>query len=133
MTKILTLTIALVATGVAIAEDDLNLTVEPRVSGELKLNFPNDDNIQPRKSSFRVLNFVLMSNELGERWAIVTLKNSSTTKRTFDHEQLMALFADGMRREPLAYKAVFDGLESQSLTISFGFSKFPILDIYTRE
>ena len=107
------------------------LMLERTVDRNLILAFPNDDKITPKISDFEVINYVLMSNELGERWCVVTLKNNSSGNRIFENTQLMALFSDGNRKAPLHYKLSFKGRETQSITISFGVSKFPILTIYS--
>jgi hypothetical protein len=72
-----------------------------------------------------------MSNDLGERWAVITLTNTSSGSRILEHEHLMALFADGKRKSSLAFKVSFEGQETQSVTVSFGENKFPILSIST--
>ncbi len=73
-----------------------------------------------------------MSNELGERWAVITLKNSSSGSRVLEHGHLMAIFANGKRKSPRKFKLNFKGDETQSITVSFGESKFPVLSVYSR-
>jgi len=107
------------------------LTVDRVVPNSLELAFPNDRGIKPKSSDFRLINFVVMSNELGERWAVVTVRNSSTGGRTLENGHLMALFADGSRKIPQEFKETFKGNETQSITVSFGENKFPILSITT--
>jgi hypothetical protein len=107
------------------------LTVDRLVSNNLQLSFPNDKNIKPKKSDFEIVNYVLMSNEAGERWSVITLTNLSSGNREFDQDHLIGLLADGSRIRPLAYKLNFEGQETQSITVSFGVHKFPILSIYS--
>jgi len=107
------------------------LTVDRLVSKSIQLSFPNDKNIKPKKSDFEIINYVLMSNELGERWSVITLTNLSSGNREFVHDHLIGMFADGSRISPLAYKLNFNGQETQSITVSFGVHKFPILSIYS--
>ncbi len=119
----------------AIAEDKklpMGLTVERSVANPQQFNFANDDNIQPDKSDFQVINYVLLSNEEGDRWVTVTLKNTATGNRIFGHEDIMALFADGRRESPSKQSLRFEGKESQTFAIHFGKSQFPILELYTR-
>lgn len=113
------------------AEDTEVLSVERSVSKSIHLSFANDNNIRPKKGDFEVVNYVLMSNELGERWSVITLTNLASGNRTLDQEHLIALFADGSRISPHEYKLNFKGKESQSFTVSFGEHKFPILSIYS--
>ena len=107
------------------------LTVDRVVPNNLELSFPNDRRIKPKSSDFELVNYVVMSNELGERWAVVTVRNSSTGGRTLENGHLMALFANGDRKSPLEFKVNFEGKETQSITVSFGENKFPILTITT--
>ena len=114
-----------------IAENTQVLSVERSVSKNIHLSFANDHNIRPKKGDFQIVNYVLMSNEVGERWSVITLTNLATGNRTLDQEHLIALFADGSRISPLEYKLNFEAKETQSITVSFGEHKFPILSIYS--
>jgi hypothetical protein len=107
------------------------LTVDRTVSKSIQLSFPNDNNIKPKKGDFQIINYVLMSNEVGERWSVITLTNLSSGNREFRHDHLLGLFADGSRISPLEYKLNFAGQETQSITVSFGVHKFPVLSIYS--
>jgi len=113
------------------ANENEVLSVERSVAKNIKLSFANDLDIKPKSSDFEINNYVLMSSEEGERWAVITLTNLSSGNRTLVHEHLLALFANGERRSPLEYKLGFAGNETQSVTVSFGESKFPILSIYS--
>ena len=113
------------------ADETEALTVDRVIANNLELAFPNDKNIQPKASDFELINYVVMSNDLGERWAVITLSNTSSGSRILEHEHLIALFADGKRKSPPAFKVSFEGQETQSITVSFGENKFPILSIST--
>jgi hypothetical protein len=107
------------------------LTVDRAVSKSMQLSFPNDNNIKPKKGDFEIINYVLMSNEIGERWSVITLTNLSSGNREFGHDHLIGLLADGSRISPLEYNLNFKGKETQSITVSFGVHKFPMLSIYS--
>ncbi len=107
-------------------------SVDRIVSDDVSLNFTNDSDIQPSISDFSVINYVLMSNEKGDRRAVVTLENQSSGSRIFQHDQIMALMGDGKRISPRFYKQKFKAGESISMTFSFGNHLVPILQIYTR-
>ncbi len=117
---------------IASEEDGTALSIERSISKDFKISFDNELNIQAKKSDFVIKNYLLMSNEEGERWALLTLKNESAGNRTFEHSHLIALFADGERREPVQFKQHFAGSEIASITLSFGNSKFPIVEIAAR-
>jgi hypothetical protein len=113
------------------ADDTEKLSVDRSVSKGFNLSFPNDNNITPKESDFEIVNYVLMSNEIGERWSVITLNNLSSGNRTLDHEHLIAILADGSRINPLEFKLNFDRRETLSITVPFGEHKFPILSIYS--
>lgn len=113
------------------ASDIEVLTVDRTVAKNLQLSFPNDNNIQPDKSEFKIINYVLMSSESGERWVTITLENTSSGTRSLEREHLMGLFANGKRKSPMSYPLSFKGNEIQTFSVSFGESKFPILAVYT--
>ena len=60
------------------------------------------------------------------------MTNQSSGRRELEAKHLVALFADGSRHNPTEFKRTFKGNETQSITLNFGESKFPILSIYTR-
>ena len=113
------------------AIDNDVLTVDRSVSKNIQLSFPNEQNIKPKESDFEVLNYVLMSSETGERWSVITIENTASGNRSLEHSHIMGLFADGSRFVPQENKLQFEGGEVQSITVSFGEYKFPILAIYT--
>jgi len=133
MNTALSLTITVLAltfiTFISNAAETEVLTVDRIISKNLELAFPNDKNLKAKPSHFELMNYVLMSNELGERWAVLTVTNTSSGNRMLEQGHLMALFADGERKNPLEFTLNFEGSETQSITVSFGESKFPILSI----
>lgn len=130
--KALLLIISLLISGQVSAFSNA-LSVDRALTKNLLLSFPNEQKITPKDSDFNVVNYVLMSNDEGQRWAVVTLKNTASGSRSFEQNQLLALFANGTRRAPLEYKLNFEGDETQSITLSFGDDKFPILSIYSSQ
>ncbi|PXF63002.1 hypothetical protein [Kangiella spongicola] len=135
MKKLLLLTTILLASQASqLSANDRNaLSIDRAISSDIEFNFPNDDNIYPHKSDFKVVNYVTMSNEYGQRKVTVTLQNTSTGDRIFVSDQIMALYANGHRSSPFEKKIRFKGKEVQTLTLSFSTSEFPILQVYTRQ
>ncbi|BAJ01271.1 hypothetical protein [Shewanella violacea] len=140
LTKSLLLLTALVGFNSASANDTAHdetasdvFSVDRIVSNDVELKFTNDGDIQPKISEFIVVNYVLMSNEKGDRRAVVTLENQSSGSRIFKSDQVMALMGDGRRLSPHTYKQKFKRGESISMTLLFGNNKSPILQIYTRQ
>jgi len=113
------------------ADETEVLTVDRSISKSLDTTFPNDNNLKPDISDFKIINYVLMSNTIGERWSVVSVTNLSSGNRIMRQGHLMALFANGERKNPLEHKLSFKGNETQSFTVSFGVNKFPILSVYS--
>lgn len=111
------------------ADEKEVLTVDRIISHNIELAFDNDKNEKPKLSEFELVNYILMSNDLGERWAVVTVKNQASGNRILENDHLMALFANGERSKPAHLKLNFFANETKSLTISFGENKFPLLSI----
>ncbi|MGJ8680007.1 hypothetical protein [Paraglaciecola sp.] len=111
------------------ANENEVLNVDRSVSKHIEFSFPNNKGIRPKHSDFELINYVIMSNDLGERWAVLTLTNTSSGNRVLEQDHIMATFANGVRKSPLEFKLNFGGNEIQSITVSFGESKFPILSI----
>lgn len=122
----------LLATSFVAYSSDEVLSIDRIVPNNFGLAFPNESNIQPEQSDFQVNNFVLMSNEVGERWAVVTLTNLASGSRSLTNKHLMALVANGQRIIPIEFSQNFKADETLSLTINFGESKFPLLSVYSR-
>ena len=112
--------------------DQDTLTLDRVVPNNFELAFPNDSNIQPTESDFRIVNLALMSNEAGERWAVATIQNMASGRRTLTKSDLMALTANGRRIHPRELSQSFNGDETISLVVNFGEIKFPLLSVYTR-
>ena len=108
------------------------LTIDKSINQYLEFQFPNDNSVYPEISDFEVVNYVTMSNEYGERKVTITLHNTSTGNRIFVSDQVMALYANGKRVTPYQEKVSFKGKETQTLTLTFNSSKYPILKVYTR-
>ena len=113
------------------ASNDSFLSIDPDIPNEAEIFLPNDDDTFPEKSDFKIISYIAMSSDDGERQALVTLENLSVGTRLFKNEQILGLFADGRRRTPLEKNMRFDGREVASVILSFGVSRFPLLNVYT--
>ena len=107
------------------------LTIDPPIPSISETAFPNNDNRHPDQSDFKVLTYVTMSSERGERWVTLTVENNSSGQRFLQADHIMAIFADGSRKHPNPVKIKFEGKEKQSLNLNFGLNKFPILSVYS--
>ena len=108
------------------------LQIDESIPESVNLEFSDASDLEPKISEFEVLSSILMSNNAGERWATVTIKNLSSHRRLLDREHIIAIFANGEKRNPIQAKHKFSGKEEISMIINFGQSKFPILRVSVR-
>lgn len=108
------------------------LTIDPSAPSFKEYPFNQEDDLEPRTSDFSILNQIFMSNEEGERWATITLKNLSTGQRIFSNDQLIAVFANGEKRYPGKIELKLQGAEAATHTFYFGRHKFPVLYVYVK-
>ena len=108
------------------------LSIDEPIPKIINLKFPNKNNIEPKISEFQLISSILMSSRAGERWATLTIKNNSSHQRLLDKEHIVAIFANGEKRNPTQAKHQFNGNEEITIIINFGESKFPILQVSVR-
>ena len=70
-----------------------------------------------------------MSNALGERWVLLTVRNNSTGSRVLKGEHLVATFANDQRRHARSLDKRIAGHTVRTLAISFGQNNFPIVQV----
>ncbi|MCG8017177.1 MAG: hypothetical protein JAY97_13275 [Candidatus Thiodiazotropha sp. 'RUGA'] len=124
--SLLLLMFALTIQAEEIPENEV-LTLDDPIPGSLYLEFTDADDLLPKIGDFKIISSLFMSNQLGERWATLTILNQSSSQRLLDRHYIVALFADGEKRHPINIEHTFYGKEKITLTINFGKSKFPIL------
>ena len=108
------------------------LIIDESIPETVNLEFSDKNDLAPKIGEFKVLSSILMSNLTGERWATVTIKNLSSHQRILDKEHIVAIFANGEKRNPLQAGHKFSSEEEVTLIINFGESKFPILRVSVR-
>ncbi len=85
------------------------------------------ERLRPQKNDFQLLHFIPMSNDLGERWALVTVKNTSKGHRFLKNEHLVATFANGSQTIAVLKSERIPGEGMVSRSVFFGTNKFPIV------
>jgi len=93
------------------------------------LHFKDENKIKPGNSIFVIIDKYFMSNALGERWAVITIKNTSAGKRLLKNENIVATYADGSQSTAQNIDETLDGLDVLTKAVLFGFHKFPILTV----
>ena len=86
----------------------------------------------PKASDFKLISYYPMSNACGERWALVTLLNTSPGTSSINATGLVALFSDGSKRTARNFEERVAGKARHTQSVYFGKSKFPIIKIITR-
>ncbi|MES9831558.1 MAG: hypothetical protein ABW139_04885 [Candidatus Thiodiazotropha sp. DIVDIV] len=130
-TLLLLLSVAFTLHAEEIPENEV-LTIDEPILGSMDIEFDNADDLLPKTGDFLISSNLLMSNQLGERWAVLTIQNRSSSQRLLDREHIVALFANGEKRYPQYAEYTFYGKEQKTMTISFGESKFPIVKVEMR-
>lgn len=97
------------------------------------LEFDQKSPIKPSSNDFQILEISYLSNKLGERWALVTLKNRSSGQRLIDNEYIVATFADGSQAYAKNLDARFSANEILTRSIFFGVKAYPIVRVSTEK
>jgi hypothetical protein len=83
--------------------------------------------LKPRANDFELLHYAPMSNEIGERWILITVKNTAAGRRFLKSEHLVATFVNEKQVNPIDLNESVDSGKVFSKTIFFGVNKFPIV------
>jgi hypothetical protein len=85
------------------------------------------ERLKPRANDFELINYAPMSNKNGERWVLITVKNTSAGRRFLKSEHLVATFVNEEQINPIDLNESVDDGKVFSKTIFFGVNKFPIV------
>lgn len=120
-------------------------TTAPRVQPGQVLQFdavqPGDTGLRfdrgtrvlvPEAGPFRLVEYHAMSNDIGERWALVTVVNIENADRYLKGTHLVATFADGSQREAQNLNDPVGASERFSKAVFFGHSPFPLVRVDAR-
>ncbi|MFL0800109.1 MAG: hypothetical protein K6L80_06670 [Agarilytica sp.] len=91
--------------------------------------FNDLDPLKPYKNDFQIVEISHLSNNLGERWTLITFKNTASGQRILKNEHVIATFADGSRSAAINLKATLTAGELLTRTVFFGTHKFPIIKV----
>lgn len=119
--------IVFLATGTRADDDTPVLNYDARPPLKQAPRFDRDDALTVSRNDFEILDYQLMSSEQGERWAVITLRNTASGQRLLSETMLVAEFADGERRYPLVMEGKVSGGAVLTRTVTFGYSRFPVL------
>jgi len=113
--------------GMQVMADTLHFD-ETQIEGS-KFQFDNADAVKPEPNDFELLNYSLLSSESGERWAIITIENTSAGRRILKNEHVVATFANGNRSRAISLNERFKPGEVITRAVSFSHHPFPIVSV----
>lgn len=93
----------------------------------LYFDIDESDRLKPKANDFVLLHFAPMSNKIGERWVLITVKNTSAGHRILKSEHIVATFANEQQKNPIDLSESIDAGQIFSKAIFFGVNKFPIV------
>jgi hypothetical protein len=85
------------------------------------------ERLKPRANDFELIHYAPMSNKNGERYVLITVKNTSGGRRFLKSEHIVATFVNEKQINPIDLNESVDGGKVFSKTIFFGVNKFPIV------
>ena len=88
-----------------------------------------EKDIVPKRNDFEILEYALMSSNQGHRYALVTIKNTSSGYRKMKKEHLVAILANCKRVYPMSFELSFEGNEVITKEVNFGLNGFPIIKV----
>ena len=101
--------------------------------GDSELRFDRGTrDLVPEAGPFRLTEYQAMSNDLGERWALVTVVNTENANRFIKETHLVATFADGTQRRAQNLNDPVGPLEKFSKAVFFGHCPFPLVKVEAR-
>ena len=119
------------ASDVDVADTTLKFENSPFKNVELRCSHKED--IRPTKSDFELVDYAVMSSEIGDRFALLTVSNKSSGQRIFNQSHIVAVLGDCSRKHPYSFERKFLGNEDITLTVQFGLSRFPLVKIIADE
>ena len=89
----------------------------------------NDQRINPGANDFELLDYHLMSSEVGERLVLATIKNTSSGLRILKKDYVVAILGDCSRMFPAELERKFQGKQTLTVQLDFGVLKYPVLKV----
>ncbi len=109
--------------------EDRVLYFDPALPAVGELRFQRDDDLDPDTNDFRIVHAAFMSNNLGERWALLTIENTANGQRLLKDEYLVATFANGSQAEAIGVEETVKPRQRITKTVYFGLHRFPIIAV----
>lgn len=114
------------------SEEDSAFFFDKPIAQSMEFRFDIEEDLYPDQSSFKIKDFAFLSNEKGERAALINLTNTAVAPRSLSPNQIYGFFADGTYRRPSNSSGRVDGGKTNSVLLSFGVSKTPLVKLIVR-
>ena len=85
--------------------------------------------LEPKRNQFNLMDYSVMGTENGERFALITIENTSHGQRIFSNEHVVAVLGNCERVAPLEFRHKMDSGEIISREIYFGYQRYPIVQL----
>ncbi|MDF1780554.1 MAG: hypothetical protein P1U67_04605 [Alcanivoracaceae bacterium] len=121
--------VTLVLAAIASADESMVLQYDARPPLQGEIRFDQNDPKKIARHDFEVIDYALMSNDQGERWAVVTFRNNASGMRLLANEYLLANFSDGTQRFALNLEGKVEANQYITRNVFFGYHRFPILQL----
>ena len=111
------------------ANEDTHLFFDENTPRDVKFSFDIEESkrLRPQANDFEILHFAPMSNKIGERWILITVKNNAIGHRILKREHFVATFANGDQANPMNLSESVEAGRILTKHIYFGVKKFPIV------
>ncbi len=111
------------------ATEDTHLFFDENAPRDVNFSFDIEESkrLRPQPNDFEILHFSPMSNKIGERWILITVKNSAIGHRILKSEHIVATFANGDQANPINLSKSVEAGSILTKHIYFGVKKFPIV------
>lgn len=92
----------------------------------------NSKDLRPRLSEFQVSYRRFLSNDVGERFALVTFTKETGILRIVDEQDIVGILANGERLYPISIDGETRIGSRGTALLNFGPNKFPLVGVETR-
>ena len=98
-------------------------------SAHFSFDIKESKRLVPKTNDFELIHFAPMSNRIGERWVLITVKNKASGHRFLKSEYIVATFANGDQANPTNLNVSVESRQVITKNIFFGVKKFPVVTL----
>lgn len=115
------------------ATESLVVSFDEVVISQGNLAFDSDRNVlRPSLSEFEIEYQRFLSNDLGQRFALITFSKKKNMLRSISERDIVGVLANGQRLYPIKLEGETQIGSRGSIFVHFGKHQFPLVDLETR-